>query len=180
MSDTKVASRYAKALIDLANENNALEATRNDMVLLDRVVGENPQLEAILNNPIVPLDKKTGILNAIFASNVSQVTSSYFKILVNKGRSDVLYGTAKEFVRQYQSQKGIITAEVVSATPLTEDARSQFKSIIQKETGSNEVVLSEKVDEKLIGGFILKVGDRQFDASMSGSLNKLKKELAVK
>ncbi|PST84103.1 ATP synthase F1 subunit delta [Pedobacter yulinensis] len=180
MSDTKVATRYAKALIDLANENNALEAIMNDMVLLDRVIDENPELEAIMNNPIVSLDKKVGILNAVFAGNVNAVTSSYFKVLVNKGRSDVLYSTAKEFIRQYQVQKGIVKAEVTSATALTEEARTTFKAIVKKELGAEEVLLNEKVDDKLIGGFILKVGDRQFDASMSGSLSKLRKEFAGK
>jgi len=178
MSEIKVAGRYAKSLIDLAVENNALESAYNDMVLFVKVVDETPELEAILNNPIVPLDKKTGILNGIFAEKVSKLTISFFKIVVSKGRSAILFATAKQFVQQYNLMKGIVTADVTTATALSAEAKEQIVAIVKRELGANQVIVNEKVNDKLIGGFILKVGDKQFDASIASGLSKLKKEFA--
>ncbi|RQO72229.1 ATP synthase F1 subunit delta [Pedobacter sp. KBW06] len=178
MLENKAASRYAKSLIDLSTEQNALEEIKNDMVLLDQVIDQNPELEAILKNPIVPLDKKAGILDNVFGTKVNAVTKAFLKLVVNKGRSEILFGTAKAFIQQYNAIKGIVTAEVTSATELTDANRAEIIAIVKKEVGANEVVIKEKVNDKLIGGFILKVGDKQFDASIANGLNKLKKEFA--
>lgn len=178
MSENKAASRYAKSLIDLSTERNAFEEIKNDMVLLEQVIGENHELEAILKNPIVPLDKKAGILDNLFGNKVNEVTRAFFKLVVSKGRSGILFETSKAFIAQYNAIKGIVTAYVTSATELTAESRAEIVSIVKRESGANKVVIKEKVDDELIGGFILKVGDRQFDASIASSLSKLKKELA--
>ena len=178
MSEIKVAGRYAKSLIDLASENNALEEAKNDMVLFEKVVDETPELEAILKNPIVPLDKKTGILKGIFADKVGKLTITFFTTVVNKGRSEILFATAKQFIQQYNSIKGIVTADVTTATPLCATAKEEIVAIVKRELGANQVIINEKLNEKLIGGFILKVGDKQFDASISSNLSKLRKEFA--
>lgn len=175
----KAASRYAKSLIDLSTERNALEEIKNDMVFFEDVVDTNSELEAILKNPIVPLDKKAGILNDIFGNKVHQITNSFLKLVVNKGRSAILFDTAKQFINQYNDIKGIVTAEVTSAIAITDANRTEIVALVKKELGANEVIIKEKVDEKLIGGFILKVGDKQFDASIAGRLHKLKKEFAL-
>jgi F-type H+-transporting ATPase subunit delta len=175
---SKAAARYAKSLIDLSTEQNALEEIMKDMVLFEEVVDHNSELEAILKNPIVPLDKKAGILNDVFSSKVHKITQSFLKLVVNKGRSGILFDTAKQFINQYQFIKGIVTAEVTSAIPLTDSSKAEVVSLVKQELGAKEVIVKEKVDEKLIGGFILKVGDKQFDASISGGLSKLKKEFA--
>ncbi|MFW0716497.1 ATP synthase F1 subunit delta [Pedobacter sp. N23S346] len=178
MSEIKVAGRYAKSLIDLSVENNVLAESYNDMVLFEKVVDDTPELEAILKNPIVPLDKKIGILNGIFAGKVSKLTLTFFKVVVSKGRSSILFTTAKQFVQQYNQIKGIVTADVISATALSAEAKEQIVATVKRELGAKEVIFNEKVNDKLIGGFILKVGDKQFDASIASSLSKLKKELA--
>ncbi|HWW38747.1 ATP synthase F1 subunit delta [Pedobacter sp.] len=178
MSENKAASRYAKSIIDLSIENNALESLKNDMVLVEQVIDQNPELEAILKNPIVPQDKKIGILEGLFAGKVDKITISFMKLMVNKGRSALLFGTSKEVIAQYNSIKGIVTADVTSAIPLTESSRAEIIAIVKKEIGANEVLIKEKINANLIGGFVLKVGDKQFDASISNGLNKLKKEFA--
>nr|WP_121269537.1 ATP synthase F1 subunit delta [Pedobacter schmidteae] len=178
MSENKAASRYAKSLIDLSSERNALEETKNDMVLLEQVINQNSELEAILKNPIVPLDKKAGILENAFGNKVNEITRAFLKLVVSKGRSAILFDTTKAFIEQYNTLKGIVTANVTSATELTAESRAEIVAIIKRESGAKEVVIKEKVNDKLIGGFILKVGDRQFDASIASSLNKLKKEFA--
>ncbi len=82
MSENKVASRYAKSLIDLSTEQNALEEIKADMVLLTKVIDENSELEAILKNPIIPLDKKAGILNDVFGAKVNTITKAFLKLIV--------------------------------------------------------------------------------------------------
>lgn len=176
---SKAASRYAKSLIDLSTEQNALEEMKNDMVLFEQVVDNNSELEAILKNPIVPLDKKSGILNDVFGNKVHKITQSFLKLVVNKGRAGILFETSKQFISQYNLIKGIVTAEVTSAIALTDDNRKEIIDLVKKELGANEVIVKEKVDNKLIGGFILKVGDKQFDASIASGLNKLKREFAL-
>lgn len=175
---SKAGARYAKSLIDLSQEQNVLEQIKNDMVLFEQVVDDNSELEAILKNPIVPLDKKTGILNDVFGSKVHQITQSFLKLVVNKGRAGILFDTAKQFIEQYNRIKGIVTAELTSAIALTDAAKTEVINLVKKELGANEVIVKEKVNENLIGGFVLKVGDKQFDASISNGLNKLKKEFA--
>jgi len=174
----KAGARYAKSLIDLSTEQNALEEIKNDMVLFEKIVDDNSELEAILKNPIVPLDKKAGILNDVFGNKVHEITNSFLKLVVNKGRSAILFDTAKQFVAQYNLIKGIVTAEVTSAIALTDESRAEIVSLVKKELGAKEVIVKEKVDDKLIGGFILKVDDKQFDASIASGLSKLKKEFA--
>jgi F-type H+-transporting ATPase subunit delta len=176
---SKAASRYAKSLIDLSTEQNALEEMKNDMVLFEDVVNSNSELEAILKNPIVPLDKKSGILNDVFGNKVHKITQSFLRLVVNKGRAGILFETSKQFIHQYNLIKGIVTAEVTSATALTDENRKEIISLVKKELGANEVIIKEKLNDKLIGGFILKVGDKQFDASIASGLNKLKREFAL-
>jgi len=178
MSENKAASRYAKSIIDLSTEQNALEEVKNDMVLVEQIIGQNSELETILQNPVIPLNKKAGILDEIFGVKVHVITRSFLKLLVNKGRAAILFDTAKAFVSQYNLIKGIVTAEVSSAAPLTDANKAEIIEIVKREMKANQVILKEKVNEALIGGFILKVGDKQFDASISGSLSKLKKELS--
>lgn len=175
---SKAGARYAKSLLDLSKEQNTVEEVKNDMVFFEQTVDNSPELEAILKNPIVPMDKKQGILQGIFGGKVNAITESFLKLIVNKGRSAILFDTAKQFVAQYNEIKGVVTAEVTSASALTEANKAEVIALVKKELGANEVVIKEKVDPALIGGFILKVDDRQFDASIASGLAKLKKEFA--
>lgn len=178
MSELQVASRYAKSLIDLAREQKALDQVQQQMMLFVEVCKDNPTFLAVLRNPIVSLDKKAAVLEGLFADKVHQMVLSFFKIMVNKGRSGVLYATAKEFLNLYNQDKGIVKAKVISAVELTEANKKQLIELV-KTTTRGEIVLETKLDPKLIGGFVLQVGDKQFDASLSSKLNKLKKEFAV-
>jgi F-type H+-transporting ATPase subunit delta len=175
MSEIQVASRYAKSLIDLAQEQNVLEPVKQDIELFIKTVKENPLLRAVLANPIIGLDKKAGILSELFTGKVNQMLLNYFKIVVNKGRSEILYATAKEFINEYNKRKNIVKATVTSAAPLSDKNKKQIEDLV-KEVTKGDVVLETKVDPELIGGYILKVGDRQYDASIASSMRKLKKE----
>jgi len=178
MSELTVATRYAKSLIDLAQDEKALEEIRKDMELFTQTLRANSQLQAVLANPIVAHDKKIKILEAIFGGKVHKVTDSFFKIMINKSRSQVLYETAKEFINQYNVIKNITRAYVTSATPLSEENKKQITAELMTATGGT-IELHTKVDHKLIGGFVLKIGDLQVDTSLSTSLKKLKSDFAL-
>src|ERR1700757_1317547 len=131
MSELTVATRYAKSLIDLAQEQKTLEEIRKDMEFFTRTLRANSQLQAVLANPIIAHNKKIKILEAIFGKNVSKLTDSFFKIMINKSRAQVLYATATEFINQYNIIKNIIRANVVSATALSEDNRKKIVAELQ-------------------------------------------------
>ncbi|MES2376242.1 MAG: ATP synthase F1 subunit delta [Bacteroidota bacterium] len=177
MSELTVAARYAKSIIDLSQEQKALEDVKNDMLFFLKTLRANAQLVAVLSNPIISHQKKLAILTALFEDKMNKVTLAFFKLMINKGRGDVLYTTAHEFVNQYDVLKHITQATVVSATTLSEANKAKILAEIKTAVGG-EVFLEAKVDPELIGGFVLTVGDKQVDTSIANNLKKLKKNFA--
>jgi len=177
MSELTVASRYAKSFIELAEEQNILEAIKDDMVFFMHTLKVNSQLQAVLGNPIISHSKKLNILTAVFESRVNKLSIAFYKLMINKGRGDVLYVTAHEFVDQYNIIKHITKASVVSATPLSAVNKQTIEADVKQAVGGT-VILETKVDPALIGGFVLTIGDRQLDTSIASSLKKLKKDFA--
>lgn len=178
MSIFTVASRYAKSLIQLAEEQTSLEAVKVDIEGVISVLKANSELVAVLSNPIISADKKRNILTALFDGKINPMIISFFNILVNKGRSGILLNIAQEFVREYNEVKGIVKATVTSATELSESTLAELQAKIADEIKA-QVILKNVVDKTLIGGFVVRVGDRQVDASIAGRLNKLEKHFVA-
>jgi len=177
MSELTVASRYAKSLIDLAAEQKSVEDVKKDMELFYHTLKANPELKAVLANPIVSHLRKIKILDEIFSKKVSKVSIAFFKLMINKSRGEVLYTTAQEYVNMYDVKNNIVHANVVSAVELSAANKKAMVTDIESATGGT-VKLNAKVDPSLIGGFVLTVGDRQIDTSIANDLKKLKKEFA--
>jgi len=177
MSELTVATRYAKSLIDLAQEQKTLEPVKEDMALFVKTLKASTELQAVLRNPIIPHSKKKNILHAIFDGKVSKVTISFFDIMVNKSRAEILFPTALEFVNQYNVINHIINAKVVSAAPLSAENLQKLTDEVKRITGGT-VILNATVDPELIGGFVLTIGDRQIDTSVATDLKIIKKEFA--
>ncbi len=175
--ETKVAKRYAKSLISLSNEQGVIDAVNNDMKLFTTVCSENHDLALLLSNPIIHGDKKLSILKQIFEKQMNKVTMTFFQIVVRKGREKYLLQIAKDFIDQYKTLKKILTAEIISAVGLDDKLRKQVYNLLRNDTNS-EVELVEKVDKKLIGGFVLRIGDLQYDASVASSIRKLTQSFA--
>lgn len=173
MSDIRVASRYAKSLIDLAEERGTLEEVRQDMQLFSKTANETRDFRLLLKNPIVKSDKKLSILKAIFDGKISDLTSKFFQIITQKNREAILESVAAEFETQYNLRKGIQIASVTTAVPLTEDLRNEFSQMVARKTGKT-IQLEEKIDPSLIGGFVLTIGDTQVDDSIKSSLQRLR------
>lgn len=177
MSELTVAARYAKALIDLAQEQNSVEEMKDDMTLFYHTLKANPELSTVLANPIVSQTKKISILDEVFAKRVNKASMAFFRLMINKSRGEVLYATAREYINMYDIKNHIVHASVISATALSALNKQKMLDDIQAATGGT-VKLDAKVDPSLIGGFVLTVGDRQVDTSIANDLNKLKKEFA--
>lgn len=174
MADLRAASRYVKSLLDLAIEQNVLENVHSDMQLFSKVYQENNSFALMLRSPVIPHDKKRDILSKLFKGKVNNLTMSFFDIITRKNREPLLASIAREFHNAYNDYKGIGKATVTSAVPLDEKLRSEFESLVKKYSNKNQVELVERVDPEMIGGFVLKVGDRQVDTSIRSNIKALK------
>jgi F-type H+-transporting ATPase subunit delta len=180
MADQQVAARYAKSLLDLAQEQGNLATIKQDMDLLANTMAGSRDLRLLLRNPIVKHDKKLSILNAVFQGKVSGLLLRFFQIVTSKNREATLEHIGDEFLKQYNAMMGVQVAEVISATPLTPAARAEIEQMVKQQTGLTQVSLTEKVDASLIGGFVLRVGDQQIDDSVRGGLRRLRTSLTDK
>jgi F-type H+-transporting ATPase subunit delta len=173
MNESRVASRYAKSLLDLAHEKGVLDEVQKDMALFTRICDANPELARVLKNPIIDHSKKLAIVNSLLKGRVNDMTLAMFKIISQKNREAYLYFIAKEFTRQFRQFKGIESAEVITTFPLTDAQRTSFVNLIAGATGK-KVELQEKLNSDIIGGYILNIGDRQIDESIKSKIQKLK------
>ena len=169
MSQSIVAYRYAKSLIDLATETGVVNEVNKDMDLFISVCQENDQLVAVLKNPIVRHSKKLAILKALFLGKVHDVTFSIFTILTMKNRESFILSIAQEFRKLYNLKNNIQIATVSSVEALSEDQKKMFITKITQAL-NKEVILNEKIDKSLIGGYVLTVNDTQIDTSVKKRL----------
>lgn len=177
MTDIRVASRYAKSLLDLALDKNILEQVYQDMVMFSNICQQNHDFVLMLKNPIINHDKKKAILYSLFKGKVSEATLSIFDVIVRKNREAFLPAIAAEFINLYRQQKGIEKVTITTTFPLTPELRSKFKQAITQKVGK-QIDLTEKTDPSLIGGFVLKIGDKQMDNSVRSRLKTLMHELS--
>lgn len=177
MAEAKLGRRYAKSLFDLALEQGKAEVVYADMSLIHRVCEENRDLVLLLRNPIIFPEKKLSILREIFGSKAEKLSIQFLEIIVKKRRESHLTSITTEYISLYMQYKGIEKAIVTSAIGLDDKLRGEIITLVKK-TSNSEVELEEKIDKKLLGGFVLRVGDVQYDASISRSLKKLSREFA--
>lgn len=174
-----VANRYAKSLMELALESNKVDQVRKDMNMIEQVCKDSREFDLFLTSPIIKTDKKIGVINTLFKGKVSDLTLSFLNLITNKHRESYIHEIASAFDEQYKKNKNIFTAVVTSATGLDEKTRARVLDLVKSQM-NGEVELVEKIDPRTIGGFILKIGDKQVDRTVSRQLNNLKKELINK
>lgn len=169
MSVETIAGRYAKSLIELSLQNNALEAVKADMQAVQTAFS-NRDFMQLMRNPIIPADKKIKTVNAIFTS-LHTISSKFLNLVINKGRENLLKDISNSFIQQYNSLKNITSATLITAQPVDE---SYLQSIKAKFPAHVTVELKNEIKPEIIGGFILKFGDTLYDASVVKKLHKLK------
>jgi len=172
---SEVAVRYAKSLIQIANEKGQLEAVYTDMRMVLAGCKNLRDLHRLLVSPVIKTEKKVQILKEIFSGQVNVITEQFIVLLTKKRRESYLENIAEEFISQYKDQKHIVSATVTTAIPLDETARKNITEVLKK-WYKTEIELIEKVDPKIIGGFIITVGSKQLDMSVHHQLAELRKD----
>ena len=177
MSAIRIASRYAKSLLELASAENKLETIVGDINLFREAVS-NRELYMMIKSPIIKADKKQSIFTALFGDRVNPLTSSFFEIIIKKGREQYLPEISDEFLSQYRTLKNITTASVTTAVPLNQQQLDSIKSELKNlGLATGQVELHTDTDPELIGGFVLEIDDQLYDASVKNKLASIKKEI---
>ena len=178
MKGTILSSRYAKSLLTLAIQNNILEEIKNDMKMIADVCQDNRDLQLLLKSPIIKTDKKQSILKELFGPTINKVTLSFLNIITFKRREHYLEEIARQFVLQYNIHMNIEVAIVTTAVKIDDKLRQQILKLVKSSSELASIQLEEKIDKSVIGGFILTMGDKEYDASLSSKIRELKQEFA--
>ena len=175
MASTRAAIRYAKAILDLANSKGVAEAVNNDMKSIASTIENNSELSDFIQNPTTRVEVKESALLEVFA-DVNGVTKGLFHLLFENKRFEILDAIAAEYSKVFDEGNGIEVAKVTTAIPM--DTALEAKVLAKIATLSDKKITIENiVDPAIIGGFILRIGDQQYNASVANRLQVLKREL---
>ena len=175
MSVIRIASRYAKSIIDLAAERGELEEVLSDMQGMQEAV-KNRDLYLLFKSPIIKSDKKRAVFNAIFDGKISKLSSEFFNIIMRKGREQFIPEIATDFIRQYKENSHITTIQLTTAHEIDQSILDGIETkLLASNVTDKKVEIENKVDESIVGGYILEIGDKLYDDSVKGKLDKLKK-----
>ena len=176
MSSTRAAIRYAKAILDLANSKSVALEVSQDMTLIANTIKENKELQDFIENPTLKNEVKNSALLDVFAS-VNGVTKGLFQLLFENKRFEILESIAVEYNKLFDEANGVEVAKVTTAVEMTPELEAKVLAKI-KEFSSKKVSIESTIDPSIIGGFILRIGDKQYNASVANRLQVLKRELS--
>jgi len=177
MSQSKIAARYAKSLIDLSIEKSALDQSYQDMLSLQSLC-TNKDFMLMLKSPIVSADKKENVIRILLADKISPLIYTFIKLLVTKSREPLLANISAAFVSQYKSIKKIRTANLVTASPQTEAQLEEFKRQFASWLKPGETMeIFQKTEPEIIGGFIFQMEGRQIDTTAKRKLEAFRTNL---
>ncbi len=174
MDVTIIAQRYAKALFDLAIEMERLEVVKKDIDLIQEVIKENPEFRRLLHSPIIPPGKKNKVIAGVFKSKLNELTFRFLQLVTRKERAVHLDSICLAFIKQYKTYHNIISIKLTTAAKLDEESRTALIAMLTDQTHKT-IELTEEIDSKLVGGFVLTMEDKKYDASIRNQLEKLSK-----
>jgi F-type H+-transporting ATPase subunit delta len=175
MKSTKAAGRYAKALLELALDQQKIEVIENNMQQILTVANETHDFQVFLSSPLIKVDKKLEVIKSIF-SNFDALSLSFLEMVATNRREALITEIASAFLSQLKDHRGIVAVTIISAQTLDAQTKTQITSKISASINGT-LEITENIDESLIGGFIVRMGDHQIDASVKNQLNRLKQEL---
>ncbi|MBN2173154.1 MAG: ATP synthase F1 subunit delta [Bacteroidales bacterium] len=178
MKEIKVATRYAKALFDLALEKNILEQVFKDAGLIYDICESNRDFILFLRSPVIKENKKVTVLKNVFEKSIHELTLRFLLIITKNRREAIIQDIAEMFLELFREYKNIIKATVTTAVPIDKEIRDRMVKIMEEQTKAS-IELKEKVDESIIGGFIMHFDDKQYDASILRQIQNLEKEFDV-
>jgi F-type H+-transporting ATPase subunit delta len=176
MASTRAAIRYAKAILEIAGSKSAEKAVSNDMFSIATTLQNNAELSTFIQNPTIKVEVKEGALLEVFA-NVNQVTKSLFHLLFENKRFEILEAIALEYNKVFDEMNGVETAKVITAIAMTPELEAKVLAKIAT-FSDKKITIENTIDESIIGGFILRIGDKQYNASVANRLQVLKRELS--
>ena len=165
---SKSANRYAKAVLQQATDDNLAEVVFGDMQSVASTINSSKELRSVLKSPVIKLSDKKEALHTIF-SEQSKSTRNLIDVLIENKRIDALGDVAESYVNLYNDAKGVKVANVTTAVPLSKELEEQVLSKVKQITGSANVTLNNTIDASIIGGFILRIGDLQYNASIANN-----------
>ena len=175
MNESKITTRYAKGLFKVAQEQNILERIDKDLSLVAQTLNL-PEFESFLNSPVIPISQKQQGVAELFKDKIHQYTLIFLLLIIENRREHFLDLIIRDFHKLYKQALNITEVELTTAVELDPQLKQEFIKILSKVTRSN-VELDHKVDEQIIGGFIIRIEDKQLDASIASQLSKLKKHI---
>jgi F-type H+-transporting ATPase subunit delta len=176
MASTRAAIRYAKAILDLSNSKGVAESVNNDMKLIASTINGNLELNTFIQNPTIKVEVKESALLEVFAS-VDNVTKGLLHLLFENKRFEILEAIAVKYSELFDVMNNVEVAKVTTAIAM--DAALEAKVLAKIATLSDKKITIENiVDPAIIGGFILRIGDQQYNASVANRLQVLKRELS--
>ena len=176
MPNPRLASRYAKSLLDLAVEKGQLEKVYEDILYLQQLLKSSRDFMNLLRSPIVSSDKKLSVIDAVIGKNVDQLTGAFARLLVTKGREAELPEIVTAFINQYKENKGIHTVKLTTAIPVSDAIRNQIVEQVKRTSGLQNIELQVTIDPAIIGGFVLQTGDKLIDASIAYDLKQISRQ----
>ncbi len=176
MPNPRLADRYAKSLIDLATEQNQLEAVYKDMQYLRAICKSSAEFVNVMRSPVIKADKKQMILTAITGGKVSELTALFNRLLVSKTREEHLPEIVNAVIARYNALKGIHQVKLTTATALSDETKQAIINKIKSETPLKHIELEAVVKEDLVGGFVLEFNNNLVDASIARDLRDIKKQ----
>lgn len=177
MAGARAAIRYAKAVLSLASDKNTAEVVNMDMKLIAKTIVESKDLNNMLQSPVVGSSVKKSVLLEVFKDS-NELTANLIDTLITNKRLSLLNDVALKYNLLFDELTGTQIAQVTTAVPLSDNLRVKVLAKVKELTGK-DVEIKSIVDESILGGFILRVGDIQYNASIANKLNKLKREFTL-
>ena len=177
MSGSRAAIRYAKAILSLAQDQKAEQAVNDDMKTIADAIAQSADLNQMLQSPVVRSSDKKAVLSSVF-TKVNANTTNLIDTLISNKRLALLGNVASSYVQLYDQLRGSQVATVTTAVALTEGLKTKVLAKVKELTGK-EAEIENIIDESILGGFILRVGDIQYNASIANKLDKLKREFTL-
>lgn len=172
---SRAAIRYAKAVLDLSSQNGTSQEAFNEMKDVLNTLQGSKELELMLKSPLIKQEDKRAVLKEVF-SNYSETLLSLMDILIDNKRGSLLEKVAENYISLYNTSINAVEALVTTAIPLDDALEQKVLVKVKELTGATQVTLDNKVDPAIIGGFVLRVGDTQYDASIANNFEELRKE----
>jgi F-type H+-transporting ATPase subunit delta len=175
MNDSKISVRYSRAIFQSALEKNVLDKVNQDMILIAEIC-KTPEAKEFLHSPVIVPSKKMSIFHSILGNNVEKLTLSLIDLIVKNGREIYLPAIARVFIHETMKYKGITETVLTTAVEVDAKVKKEIADLVSK-AFNTKVVLEEKIDTGIIGGFILRIDDNYIDGSIRNKLRTIRKEL---